>query len=48
VASRQGEELTPIVYVDDNKYLGWFDRILAYKPGFRRYVYGLARYIKHY
>ena len=31
-----------------NKYLGWFDRILAYKPGFRRYVYGLARYIKHY
>ena len=31
-----------------DKYLGWFDRILAYKPGFRRYVYGLARYIKHY
>ena len=30
------------------KYLGWFDRILAYKPGFRRYVYGLARSIKHY
>ena len=29
-----------------NKYLGWFDRILTYKPGFRRYVYGLARYIK--
>ena len=28
-----------------NRYLGWFDRILAYKPGFRRYVYGLARYI---
>ena len=28
-----------------DKYLGWFDRILAYKPGFRRYVYGLARYI---
>ena len=24
-----------------------FDRILAYKPGFRRYIYGLARYIKH-
>ncbi|MDY5388165.1 MAG: hypothetical protein SPG50_06030, partial [Muribaculaceae bacterium] len=31
-----------------NRHLGWFDRILAYKPGFRRYVYGLARYIKHY
>ena len=30
-----------------NRHLGWFDRILAYKPGFRRYVYGLARYIKH-
>ena len=30
-----------------NKYLAWFDRILAYQLGFRRYVYGLARYIKH-
>ena len=30
-----------------DKHIGWFDRILAYKPGFRRYVYGLARYIKH-
>lgn len=27
------------------KRLGWFDRLLAYQPGFRRYVYGLARYI---
>lgn len=26
-----------------SKYLGWFDRLLAYQPGFRRYVYGLAR-----
>ncbi len=25
------------------KHLGWFDCILAYQPGFRRYVYGLAR-----
>lgn len=25
------------------KHLGWFDRMLAYRPGFRRYVYGLAR-----
>ncbi len=25
------------------RYLSWFDRLLAYKPGFRRYVYGLAR-----
>ncbi len=25
--------------------LGWFDRLLAYRPGFRRYIYGLARYI---
>ncbi len=25
------------------KHLGWFDRMLAYQPGFRRYVYGLAR-----
>ena len=27
------------------KHLGWFDHVLAYRPGFRRYVYGLARYI---
>ena len=27
------------------KHLAWFDRLLAYKPGFRRYVYGLARLI---
>ena len=25
--------------------LDWFDRLLAYRPGFRRYVYGLARLI---
>lgn len=27
------------------KHLGWFERLLAYKPGFRRYIYGLARFI---
>ncbi len=27
------------------KHLGWFDRMLAYRPGFRRYVYGLARFV---
>lgn len=27
-------------------YMGWFDRVLHYRPGFRRYVYGLARFIK--
>ncbi len=27
------------------RYLGWFDRLLAYRPGFRRYIYGLARYL---
>lgn len=26
-------------------HIGWFDRILAYMPGFRRYIYGLARFI---
>lgn len=25
------------------RHLGWFDHLLAYHPGFRRYVYGLAR-----
>lgn len=24
----------------------WFDKLLCYRPGFRRYVYGLARFIK--
>ncbi len=28
-----------------NPHLGWFDRLLNYRPGFRRYVYGLARFI---
>ena len=27
------------------KHLAWFDRLLAYRPGFRRYVYGLARWL---
>lgn len=26
-------------------HLRWFDRLLRYRPGFRRYIYGLARYI---
>lgn len=26
-------------------HLSWFERLLAYRPGFRRYIYGLARYI---
>ena len=25
------------------RHLRWFDHLLAYRPGFRRYVYGLAR-----
>ena len=28
-----------------NPHLGWFDRVLDYRPGFRRYIYGLARYL---
>lgn len=28
-----------------NPHLGWFDRLLAYRPGFRRYIIGLARFI---
>ncbi len=27
-------------------HMNWFDHLLAYRPGFRRYVYGLARFIK--
>ncbi|MDE7426446.1 MAG: hypothetical protein K2M79_01425 [Muribaculaceae bacterium] len=26
-------------------HLKWFDRLLDYRPGFRRYIYGLARFI---
>ncbi len=26
--------------------MSWFDRLLCYRPGFRRYIYGLARYIR--
>ena len=29
-----------------NKHLAWFDRLLHYRPGYRKYVYGLARYIR--
>ncbi|MDE5813761.1 MAG: hypothetical protein K2H72_05690 [Muribaculaceae bacterium] len=28
-----------------NPHLGWFDRLLDYRPGFRRFIYGLARFI---
>ncbi len=28
-------------------HIRWFERMLAYRPGFRRYVYGLARFIKY-
>lgn len=26
-------------------HLAWFDRLLGYRPGFRRYIYGLARFV---
>lgn len=28
-----------------NHHLGWFNKLLKYRPGFRRYIYGLAKYI---
>lgn len=28
-----------------NPHMGWFDRLLGYRPGLRRYIYGLARFI---
>lgn len=28
-----------------NPHLGWFDSMLEYRPGFRRYIYGLAKFI---
>ncbi len=29
-----------------NPHMGLFDRILAYRPGFRRYIYGLLRFLR--
>lgn len=26
-------------------HMSWFDRVLGYRPGFRRYIYGLAKFI---
>lgn len=28
-----------------SRHIGWFDRLLHYRPGMRRYIYGLARFI---
>ncbi len=28
-----------------SQHIGWFDRVLAYVPGFRRYLFGLIRFI---
>lgn len=33
-----------VKFVD--KRTGWFDSLLNYQPGFRRYIYGLAKYVK--
>lgn len=29
-----------------SRYIGWFDKVLAYPPGFRRYIFGLLSKIK--
>lgn len=29
-----------------SRHLSWFDRLLGYRPGLRRHLYGLARYLK--
>lgn len=29
-----------------NRHLSWFDRMLGYQPGFRRYFFGLAKYVQ--
>lgn len=31
-----------------NKRMDWFDRLLCYRPGFRRYIYGLAKWMLHH
>ena len=28
-----------------SRHMGWFDHLLNYQPGFRRYIFGLARFL---
>lgn len=28
-------------------HIGWFDHVVCYQPGFRRYIYGLARTVRN-
>jgi uncharacterized membrane protein YczE len=37
--------LVGIIVKWTTKHTPWFARVLAYRPGFRRYIYGLARYL---
>lgn len=30
-----------------NPHISWFDKVLDYKPGIGRYLYGLAKYLHH-
>lgn len=46
-----GGTLFAMVYVGAavkflNPRLEWFSKVVCYRPGFRRYIYGLARFIK--
>lgn len=31
-----------------SRRIGWFERVLQYRPGFRRYFYGQARFLRHH
>ena len=49
-SSVRGGTLFATIYVGlvvrfASPHLGWFDRLLAYVPGFRRYLFGLARWL---
>lgn len=35
-----------VVVRTTSKHLGWFDRLLSHQPGFKRYIYGLARLVR--
>lgn len=30
-----------------DSHIAWFDRVVGFRPGFRKLIYGLARYIRH-
>ena len=43
-AERFSYEYMMLLFI--SRRIDWFDRMLGYRPGFRRYFYGLAKYVQ--